>query len=153
VVETSVMRSVETMRREVRATICIPTVSRLGFFKESLESAVCQSFEDHEVLVSVNSPGPDPFPHDPIDAIPRFLQIADHANFMVNQGGGEYWCYLGGDDRMEPDFLETLVALLDLHAEAGFAFSGFQNIDHGTVLTLLPFGVPKSRLFPPRILT
>ncbi len=133
------------MKRDVRATICIPTVRRLGFFREALESAVCQSFESYEVLVSVNSPEPDYF-HQVASAIgrverthpsrmirlvrpPSFLQIADHANFMVSQGGGEYWCYLGDDDRMEPHFLETLVPLLDAHPDAGFALSDYQVID------------------------
>ena len=134
-----------TVKRDARATICIPTVRRLEFFREALESAVCQSFEDYEVLVSVNSPEPDYF-HQISSAIervkrthpsrtirlvcpPHFLQIADHMNFMVNEGGGGYWCCLGDDDRMEPHFLETLVPLLDSHADAGFAFSSYQVID------------------------
>ena len=129
----------------MKATICIPTVSRLEFFREALGSAASQSFQDYEVLVSVNSEDPDYFGRvaalveeakreHPARAIrmvqpPRFLHIAEHTNFMVEHSSGTYWCYLGDDDRMEPGFLRTLLHLLQAEEEAGFAFCTFLNID------------------------
>lgn len=129
----------------MKASICIPTVNRLAFFQEALESAASQTFEDYEILVSVNST--DPGYHERVAAVvesvngrhpartirtvrpPRFLHIADHTNFLVDQARGAYWCYLADDDRMEPQFLETLVGLLDAHDDAMFAFSDFLVID------------------------
>lgn len=129
------------------AAICIPTVDRLEFLREALESAATQSFDDYETLVSVNST--DPGYHDGVgEAVEaarrrhpartirivkpsRFLPIADHANFMVTQTTSVYVCFLGDDDRMEPAFLRTLVSLLERCEGAGFAFCDFQVIDGG----------------------
>jgi Glycosyl transferase family 2 len=127
------------------ATICIPTVHRLQFLCEALESAASQSFDNYQILVSVNST--EPGYHHQVERVveeaklrhrarairivkpPRFLHIAEHTNFMVEQATGDYLCYLADDDRMEPSYLETLVALLQEHEDAGFALCGFLIID------------------------
>jgi Glycosyl transferase family 2 len=127
------------------ATICIPTVHRLQFFCEALESAMSQSFDNYQILVSVNST--EPGYHHQVERVveevklrhraravrivkpPRFLHIAEHTNFMVGQATGDYLCYLADDDRMEPSYLETLVPLLQEHEDAGFALCGFLIID------------------------
>ena len=130
---------------DVPATICIPTVHRLGLFRGALESAASQSFRDFEILVSVNSAESSYFQQvagvvervelqHPTCAIrvirpPNFLHITDHANFMVDHAAGRYLCFLSDDDRMEASFLETLVPLLDARDDAGFAFCDFTIID------------------------
>ena len=129
----------------MKASICIPTVNRLEFFREALESAASQTFDDYEVLVSVNSSDSDyheqvamavaevrgRHPRRTIRMVrpPEFLHIADHTNFLVDNARGAYWCYLADDDKLEPQFLETLVSLLDAHGDAGFAFCRFMIID------------------------
>lgn len=139
------MADLKSVRSDVRATICIPTVHRLGFFQEALESAASQTFQDYEIVISVNSPRASyfqevataveevgrEFPSRAIRIIQptNFLNIADHLNFMVEHAGGDYWCYLADDDRMEPEFLESLVSLLKTHGDAGFAFCDFEVID------------------------
>lgn len=139
-----------TAKPPVRASVCIPTVNRLRFFREALESAASQTFQDYEILVSVNAREPD-YVHQVADVVeqvqrqhptltirtvqpPGFLQIADHTNFLVDQANGDYWSCLADDDVMHPGFLATLVPLLDAQPGAGLALCDYLVIDEtGTV--------------------
>jgi glycosyltransferase involved in cell wall biosynthesis len=117
-----------------RVSICIPTVNRLGYLREAIASAQRQTYQDFEVVVSENSGDPSYaaqveqlaqefsgvrlrvlHQHPPVD-------MATHANFLIDAARGAYWVYLPDDDRLHPEFLAVLVPVLDAHAEVGFAF-------------------------------
>ena len=121
----------------VRASICIPTVNRIHFFKETLKSATEQTFRDYEVVVSDNSADPDyareldlvvketaATTEVPIRVLRQRSQltIGENARFLFEEARGEFRIHLPDDDRMLPRCLEILIAALEERPEAGFAF-------------------------------
>ena len=132
-------------RRDADATplvsVCIPTVDRLDYVGETIESVVSQRLSGIEIVVSDNSADPEyqrgidaivaRFPDAPIRVHhqPARLRMVDNANFLVDAARGKYWMYLPDDDRLLPECLETLVAALDGAPRSSIAFCDHWIID------------------------
>ena len=118
-----------------RVTIALPTVARIAYLREALESVEAQTFRDFEIVIGDNSASSEyaalvdglaatfssmdvRIYHHPAD-----LGMIGNARFLVEAARGELWILLPDDDRLTPDCLATLVAALDAEPRAGLAFS------------------------------
>jgi len=95
-------------------TIAIPTLDRLHYLRQTLESAISQTCCDIEILVSDNcsSDGTGDFLDQQNDPRLRVfhqrqrLDMIPHWNFLVAQARGSYLLLLSDDDLIEKDFVE-----------------------------------------------
>jgi glycosyltransferase involved in cell wall biosynthesis len=124
-------------------TVVIPIYRRLRYLRESLSSALAQTFGDFEILVS------DDGPSDEIaalvasfqDARIRYRRNARNLGIALNhyaayqEARGRYLASLHDDDVWEPDFLSQLIPPLDADALISVAFCDHHLIDeHGQFL-------------------
>jgi glycosyltransferase involved in cell wall biosynthesis len=128
------------MKHPRQVTVAIPTVSRLLYLEDALDSVSRQTFRDFEVIIGDNSG--DPSYGGAVDALvaryadldvtvkhhARNVGMVGNCNALVDAASGEYWLYLPDDDRLRPDCLRALVAALEATPNAGVAFS-----DHGVM--------------------
>lgn len=119
-------------------TIGIPTYNRAdGYLKNALESALAQTYENIEIVVSdncstdntgelVNSFGDN--------RIRYFRQevntkVEQNFNFCVDQARGEYFLLLCDDDLIDPDFVESCINAIDGSERPGLIRTGTRVID------------------------
>lgn len=115
-----------------RLSIVIPTLNRAALVVRALESALAQTSDAIEILISdngssdgtaawlagVDDPRLRKFRH------AHTLSVQDHGNFLVEQARGEYFVGLSDDDWLEPDFAAGVLALLDRHPGLPFVYTG-----------------------------
>lgn len=131
-------------------TIAIPTYNRAdGFLEEALKSALQQSYDPIEVLVSDNCS---------TDATSDLVKKYDQTdlryirheknlgalgnfNFCVEAARGEYFLMLHDDDRIDPDFVQTCISGIPDDASGGkqqvsYVRTGVRLIDeNGNVIS------------------
>lgn len=112
-------------------SIAIPTFDRIGYLKESVTSALTQTYRQIEVLIG------DDGPTDTIqawgqelarqDARVRYLRhphnlgLAGNWNALADTARGEFLAIIGDDDRLLPEFVEKLVRLIQPAAQVAFS--------------------------------
>jgi len=115
-----------------RLTIAIPTVNRADLVGRAIESALAQTSNDIEIIVSDNgSTDGTPaviaryagrrlrtFRH------PTTISAAQHGRFLMEQARGEFFLGLSDDDFLEPDFAAEVLSLFDQHPELSFVYTG-----------------------------
>jgi hypothetical protein len=115
-----------------RLTIGIPTVNRADLLSRAIESALAQTSNDIEIIVSDNGSvdhtqavlaryagqGLRTFRHD------STIPVAKHAEFILNQVRGEFLVALSDDDFLEPEFASEVLAMFDRHTELSFVYTG-----------------------------
>ncbi|MBL8275369.1 MAG: glycosyltransferase family 2 protein [Pelomonas sp.] len=120
------------MTASPRLSIVIPTLNRLSLARRALESALAQTADDIEVLISDNGSNDGTaawlagvsdrrlrkFHH------AQTISAQDHGNFLIDQARGEYFVGLSDDDWLEPDFAARVLALLDRHPGLPFLYTG-----------------------------
>lgn len=120
-------------------TIAVPTYDRLHYLKEALASALAQTYAHVEVLVGDDG-GSEELgewcralslrePRVRYRRNPRRLGLAGNWNELVRAARGEFIVIIGDDDRLLPDFVEKLVALM--RPGISVAFSNHYLIDAG----------------------
>lgn len=123
-------------------TIGIPTYNRLHFLKEAVDSALAQTYEHIEVVISQN-PYKDESVTQSISSWcqelarqnpqvcyqlnPRNLGSPANFNAIADAARGEYIAFIGDDDRLLPNFVEKLIQATD--SEPNLAFSNHYFID------------------------
>lgn len=121
-----------------RVTIHMPTYNQGRFVGEAIESALNQTYQDYEVILSNNHSTDETDQviaryegHPKLRVIrpPTFLDGAEHFRFCTAQSDSELFSYLCTDDVLRPRFLERLVGLLDRYPSAVFAHSAAEVID------------------------
>lgn len=115
----------------VRLTIAIPTINRAYCIRRAIDSALAQTANNIEVLVSNN--GATDETRSILDSYsdPRLrvfhrettISSADHANFVIDQVRGELFVGLSDDDYLEPQFAERVLALFDRHPDMSFCYT------------------------------
>lgn len=124
-----------------RVTVAVPTVARIAFLREALESVEAQDFRDFEVVIGDNSASAEYAGM--VDALAATFSSMDitihhhatnlgmigNSRFLAEAGAGELWILLPDDDRWTPDCLATLVSALDAEPRAGLAFSDHWVMD------------------------
>jgi len=121
-----------------RVTIGIPTYNRADdYLKQTLTSALNQTYENMEVIVSDNRST------DNTEAVvnsfndsriryfrqPENIGANNNFNFCLKQAKGEYFLLLLDDDLIDCDFIETCMKAVNNHAEIGIIRTGSRVID------------------------
>ena len=114
-----------------RFSIVIPTRARSALLDLALTSALSQTYDDYEVVVSAN--GPDPATDDVLHrhADPRLRVVRpDHPlpchenwNHALRHAQGEFVHLLCDDDALHPRLLDILAGLLDAHGPSVIAWN------------------------------
>lgn len=125
----------------MKVSVCIPTVSRIAYLRETLMSVERQTFSDYEIVVSNNSANVEytvaveallsEFRQLPIRVVHQHSQLSmvGNGNALIDEAQGEFWIYLPDDDRFTPHCLATLASALVRTPQAGFAFADHWLID------------------------
>lgn len=120
-------------RQSPRLTIVIPTVNRASLVGRALDSAIAQTYDDLEIIVSNNgSTDGTRALLDRYEGTPRLrifhrektIPVNPHGNFLLDQTRGEFFLGLSDDDWLEPTFAEKVIALYDRHPEISFVWTG-----------------------------
>jgi glycosyltransferase involved in cell wall biosynthesis len=123
-------------------SVVIPTYNRVRLLQEAIDSALAQTYDNIEVIVTDD--GSTDGTRDLIASYtdPRIRYRRNRKNLgqtMNNRAAfvearGTYVANLHDDDRWTPHFLETLVPRLEAHPEASVAFCDhYVTSDDGTV--------------------
>lgn len=132
-------------------SIVIPTFNRGHMVADAIESALSQSFTDHEIIV-VDDGSND----DTAQVVKRYGKqvqyhrqenagVASARNAGVALTQGEYLCYLDSDDLWLRNKLAVYKAAIDQNPGAPFIFSDFHKHD---MKLERPYEVSNSDLFP-----
>jgi len=115
-----------------RLSIVIPTLNRLAVAKRALDSALAQTSDAIEILISdngsrdgtaawlacVSDPRLRKFRHE------HTMDVQSHGNFLIKQSRGDYFVGLSDDDWLDPGFAADVLALLDRHPGLPFVYTG-----------------------------
>ncbi len=128
-----------------RVTICLPTIGRLTYMQETLDSLKAQTLGDYELLILYD--GTDDAVLDKLQqmagghpggrVLPNEKRMPMFANFNrgLREAKGEYVAFFHDDDVYEPNFLSRMIAELDACPQAAFAGSNYYIIDSDSRLT------------------
>jgi glycosyltransferase involved in cell wall biosynthesis len=128
---------VNSKSKEALVSVIIPTYNRPAYLQEALKSAVRQTYQHLEIIVSDNcSPeNPQPIVESFQDSRIRFWRNAKNLGLCVNinnafnKARGKYVASLHDDDVWEEDFLEKLVPPLEANPDVALAFCDHYIID------------------------
>ena len=126
-------------------SIGIPTYNRAdGYLKETLESALAQTYPNVEIVVADNC-SPDATRAVVASyADPRIryfrheagIKPNDNFNFCLQQAKGAYFLLLPDDDKIDPDFIDTCMRAAKDDTQVGIIRSGTRIINPvGTVIS------------------
>ena len=119
-------------------TIGIPTYNRAnGFLQEALQSAVAQTYQNIEIIVSDNCSTDNTetivnsFSDTRIKYVKQEKNIGafNNMNFCVKEARGSFFHMLHDDDKIDPDFIETCVNAIPKGHKPGVVFTGMRIID------------------------
>lgn len=107
----------------MKFSIVIPTRNRAGKLRHALRSALRQSFDDYEVLVSNNQSTDDTEqvvseqsqPRLRYVKAPRSMSMVDHWEFALAQAQGEWVLFVCDDDALMPGALASLAQTAAQH--------------------------------------
>ncbi len=125
-----------------RVSVVLPVYNHLRFLPQAIASVLAQTYADFE-LVIVNDGSTDGTA-EYLDALrdPRVVVVHQENRRLpsaLNAGfahaRGELLTWVSADNHCAPLFLEALVAALDHHPDAGFAYSAFAWIDDAGRIT------------------
>lgn len=127
-----------------RASICIPTYNQAEFLGTCLKSALEQTFDDYEVVLSVNhctdasEEVVSQFAGHPrlrVVRPERFITGGENVRFVLSHARGDYVNFLSSDDLLYPDFLSAQIPTLDRNPKVAFSFTAGELVDQrGKVL-------------------
>jgi len=121
----------------VPVTVAIPTYNRSGFLAEAIESALCQTEQQFELLVIDNDSQDDTpqvvksFKDQRIRYVrnDRNIGMIENWNKSINLARGQHVLILGDDDKLRPDFLEKSLSIHRRYPGLGFTFTHCDKVD------------------------
>ena len=105
-----------------RLTIVIPTLNRASLVVRAIDSAMAQTFQDIEIIVSNNGSTDDTSAVlDRYVGAPRVrilqrehtISANEHGRYLVEQARGEFFLGLSDDDWIEPDMVARVIERFD----------------------------------------
>jgi GT2 family glycosyltransferase len=119
--------------------ICIPTFNQAQYLSEAINSACNQTYSNVEVWVSDDA-STDETPEVMAQLCQKFPQIhyyrqahnlgmVANNSWIMRQPCTDYIVHLDSDDILEPNYVATLLALIEKYPEAGYAHSAVREID------------------------
>jgi hypothetical protein len=120
-------------------SICIPAYNAAPFIAETLKSALGQDYPSLEIVVSDDCSTDDTvqvvrgFAGQGVRLIrqPQNLGRAGNLNAVIRASAGKYVCKLDADDLLGPDYLSSLVPVMEAHPNITFAHCACRLIDGG----------------------
>ena len=138
------------LNNKIKVTIMIPTFNQVGYIKEAVESALAQTYENLEVVVS-----DDASTDDTQKILLRFNdprlrlvlnsnnvgRVANYRNLLENHATGDYVVNLDGDDfYTDPFFIEEAVKLINNDSEVVMvAAKAKWTISNNEYVSSIPF--------------
>ena len=126
-------------------TIGIPTYNRADrFLQEALQSAVAQTYQNIEIIVSDNCSTDNTemlvksFSDTRIKYVKQLKNIGafNNINYCINAARGNFFHMLHDDDKIDPDFVETCIKAIPKGHEPGVVFTGMRIInENGDVVS------------------
>ncbi len=111
---------IANLKKNPLVSVCIPAFQSQAFIDSAIYSALAQTVNDIEIIVSNDeghpTPALDPFRDNPrlrIYEQSRRLGWVGNTNFVLSRARGEYFMVLPHDDLLRPRYLEACLALLD----------------------------------------
>jgi glycosyltransferase involved in cell wall biosynthesis len=134
------MSELSTPNQLPKVTIAIPTLNRVAYLRLALESALGQTYDNLEVIVSNNASTDDTATYLSSCTDPRLrvlhqtnlLPMTENWNACLAAATGEYFLLLSDDDILEPDAIRELVAGYteqEGHPEPGIVYGSGRIID------------------------
>jgi glycosyltransferase involved in cell wall biosynthesis len=138
-------------------TIVIPTYNRISYLKESLNSALLQTYQNLEIIICDNNSTDGTFEFCSSLKDDRVYYLRQNTsinplknwNSWVEFSNGYYVTFLPDDDKLKPYFIEKCLALLAEDNNAGFVKAGCDIINgNGKVINkYIPFKENSSSSF------
>jgi len=127
----------DTKAQKALVSVIIPTYNRPAYLKEAIQSAVKQSYQNIEIIVSDNcsSDNPRKIVESFQDSRIRFFRNETNLGMFFNtintfkKARGKYVASLLDDDIWNEDFLERLVPPLEANSDLVLAFCDHYVID------------------------
>jgi hypothetical protein len=118
-------------------SICIPTYNRAEMLRQSLQSALDQTFTDFEVIISDNASqdATESVVRGYSDPRIRYVRNAKNLGHRANMNQclalsrGKYITILFDDDMMMPENVATKVQVLSRDSDLGFVYSKYHLVD------------------------
>jgi glycosyltransferase involved in cell wall biosynthesis len=111
-------------------TIAIPTLSRIGYLKEAVESALRQDYSNLEVCIGDDGTSEQisSWARDACRIEKRIhycrnacrLGLSGNWNALAERAEGEFIVIIGDDDRLLPNFVSDLLMLVDRSTDVAF---------------------------------
>jgi glycosyltransferase involved in cell wall biosynthesis len=122
------------MKPGSKVTALVPAYQAAGFIQKTLDSLSAQTYDNFDVLISVDFCDDDTYEicrrHAMTDNRFKVIRITEkrlgyvgNCNFLMRQAQADYVMLAFHDDLLEPAFTSKLCAALDSHPEAVLAFS------------------------------
>lgn len=120
-------------------SLALPVYNGANFLAEALESLLCQTFPDFEIIVTDNA-STDSTPdicqtfaerdsRIRYQRMPRNIGAGPNFNWAFRLGRGEFFKWCAHDDLISPDYVERCVAMLESRPDAVLAFGRTIRID------------------------
>ncbi|TRT69737.1 MAG: glycosyltransferase family 2 protein [Microcystis sp. M_OC_Ca_00000000_S217Cul] len=130
---------------EPRVSIGLPVYNGERFICSAIETLLSQTFSDFEIIISDNCSTDKTESicrqYAAKDARIRYVRqtknvgITANFQFVLDAAVGEYFMWAAADDRQKPEFIQTLVKILDDNPSFAGAMSDVENHDEaGTLL-------------------
>jgi len=126
-----------------KVSIIIPTYNRARLLRESLQSALAQTFSDFEIIVTDNSVDNEAeiIIHELQDSRITYVRNAENIGAVNNHNKalrlakGEYIYLFSDDDIMLPDNLQEKVTILDEQSSVGLVYSNVSLISEEGIVS------------------
>lgn len=122
-----------------RTSVGLPVRNGASYLREALDSLMCQTVDDFEVIVSDNASA-DETPALCREYAERYERIryvrfdtnvgaARNFNHAFEQSRGRYFKWMAADDLCAPDFLERCTSVLDEDSRAVLCYPNVRDVD------------------------
>ncbi len=119
--------------------VCIGTYNQAQYLRGSIESAIAQTYPIQEIWVADDASTDDTpavmeeickdYPQVRFYRQPKNLKLPGNLSWLMAQPSTEIIVRLDSDDRLQPNYVEVLVHLMQLHPQAGFAHCDVFELD------------------------
>jgi len=116
-----------------KVSILIPTYNRENLIKETVESALEQTYDDYEIIIVDNKSTDNTYKiaeeyadkNEKIKAFQNENNLGPVGNWKIalQKSSGEYIKFLWSDDLIDKMFLEKTVPILENNADIGFVYT------------------------------
>ena len=118
-------------------SICIPAYNAERFIQDTLESALAQDYPNLEIIVSDDCSSDQTrevvkeYRHRGVDLYCQEKNLGMHANWnaVIRASHGKYAVKLDADDLLEPEYVSSMVAVMENHSKITFAHCACRLID------------------------